>query len=132
MPQTANIIKNYLSDTKQISAEVPLFYSHSGKKLTRAGIAYILKKYVQLAREQNPVLYPDKVSPHTLRHSKGMHLLEGGVNLVYIRDFLGHSSITTTEIYYDKQILMTSCPGGYTVLLKYPPEQLSIINASIH
>ena len=99
MPQTANIIKNYLSDTKQISAEMPLFYSHSGKKLTRAGIAYILKKYVRLAREQNPVLYPDKVSPHTLRHSKSMHLLEGGVNLVYIRDFLGHSSITTTEIY---------------------------------
>uniref|UniRef100_UPI0025A2B6D6 tyrosine-type recombinase/integrase n=1 Tax=Faecalibaculum rodentium TaxID=1702221 RepID=UPI0025A2B6D6 len=63
------------------------------------GIAYILKKYVWLAREQNPVLYPDKVSPHTLRHSKSMHLLEGGVNLVYIRDFLGHSSITTTEIY---------------------------------
>lgn len=99
MPQTANIIKNYLSDTKQISAEMPLFYSHSGKKLTRAGIAYILKKYVRLAREQNPVLYPDKVSPHTLRHSKSMHLLEGGVNLVYIRDFLGHSSVTTTEIY---------------------------------
>ena len=99
MPQTANIIKNYLSDTKQISAEMPLFYSYSGKKLTRAGIAYILKKYVWLAREQNPVLYPDKVSPHTLRHSKSMHLLEGGVNLVYIRDFLGHSSITTTEIY---------------------------------
>ena len=99
MPQTANIIKNYLSDTKQISAEMPLFYSYSGKKLTRAGIAYILKKYVRLAREQNPVLYPDKVSPHTLRHSKSMHLLEGGVNLVYIRDFLGHSSITTTEIY---------------------------------
>ncbi len=99
MPQTANILKNYLLDAKQIFAEMPLFYSHSGKKLTRAGITYILKKYVQLAREQNPTLYPNKVSPHTLRHSKSMHLLEGGVNLVYIRDFLGHSSITTTEIY---------------------------------
>ena len=37
--------------------------------------------------------------PHTLRHSKAMHLLEAGVNLIYIRDFLGHSSVTTTEIY---------------------------------
>ena len=34
-----------------------------------------------------------------LRHSKAMHLLESGVNLVYIRDFLGHSSVTTTEVY---------------------------------
>lgn len=41
----------------------------------------------------------NKVSPHIFRHSKAMHLLEGGVNLIYIRDFLGHSSITTTEIY---------------------------------
>lgn len=41
----------------------------------------------------------NKVSPHIFRHSKAMHLLEGGVNLIYIRDFLGHSSVTTTEIY---------------------------------
>lgn len=99
MPQTVKIIKNYLSDMEQISKEMPLFYNSSGKKLTRAGITYILKKYIQSAREHNPELYPDKVSPHTLRHSKGMHLLEGGVNLIYIRDFLGHSSVTTTEIY---------------------------------
>jgi len=37
-------------------------------------------------------------APH-IRHSKAMHLLQSGVNLIYIRDFLGHSSITTTEIY---------------------------------
>ena len=99
MPQTGKIIKNYLSDTGQMLKESPLFYNNTGKKLTRAGITYILKKYIQSARKQNPELYPDKVSPHTLRHSKGMHLLEGGVNLIYIRDFLGHSSVTTTEIY---------------------------------
>ena len=39
------------------------------------------------------------VTPHTFRHSKAMHLLENNVNLIYIRDFLGHESITTTEIY---------------------------------
>ena len=110
----------------------PLFSNQKKEKLTRAGIAYILKKYIKIALEKQPDLIPETVSPHGLRHSKSMHMLQAGVPLIYIRDFLGHSEISTTEIYYDKQILMTSCPGGYTVLLKYPPEQLSIINASIH
>ena len=44
-------------------------------------------------------MYPKNISPHSLRHSKAMHLLENNVNLIYIRDILGHSSVTTTEIY---------------------------------
>ena len=40
-----------------------------------------------------------KVHPHVFRHSKAVHLLESGVELIYIRDILGHSSVTTTEIY---------------------------------
>ena len=42
---------------------------------------------------------PETVSPHGLRHSKSMHMLQAGVPLIYIRDFLGHSEISTTEIY---------------------------------
>ena len=42
---------------------------------------------------------PEHVYPHVLRQSKGMHLLQAGVNLIYIRDFLGHVDIRTTEIY---------------------------------
>lgn len=56
-------------------------------------------KYVALAHEKSPDLVPERLSPHCLRHSKAMHLLQAGVNLVYIRDILGHVSITTTEIY---------------------------------
>ena len=63
------------------------------------GIAYILNKYVARAHEKNPDAVPTKTHPHALRHSKAMHLLEDGVNLVYIRDFLGHESVITTEIY---------------------------------
>ena len=77
----------------------PLFFNRSNEKLTRAGIAYILNKYVELARGNHPDLYPLKVTPHILRHSKAMHLLQENVNLIYIRDFLGHASVTTTEIY---------------------------------
>jgi site-specific recombinase XerD len=77
----------------------PLFYNSRNDKLTRAGVNCILLKYATMARVKNPDLIPDKISCHSLRHSKAMHLLQAGVHLVYIRDFLGHESVQTTEIY---------------------------------
>jgi site-specific recombinase XerD len=77
----------------------PLFTNKFNNKFTRAGVNYIINKYADIARKINPSLIPNKMSPHTLRHSKAMHLLQSGVNLVYIRDILGHSSIQSNEIY---------------------------------
>lgn len=77
----------------------PLFYNTWGEHLTSAGITFILQKYAGQARILRPELIPDKISPHVLRHSKAMHLLQAGVNLIYIRDLLGHVSVQTTEIY---------------------------------
>jgi integrase/recombinase XerD len=77
----------------------PLFYNRRREKLTRAGVYHILQHYAAMAREQDSKLIPDKISPHSLRHSKAMHLLQAGVNLVYIRDILGHQSVQTTEVY---------------------------------
>lgn len=102
MPQTLDILNVYMNDCKRkkgIQPTHPLFFNKKFEKLTRAGIAYILDKYVKEARRFCPELFLGKISPHTLRHSKAMHLLEGGVNLIYIRDFLGHTSVITTEIY---------------------------------
>ena len=48
---------------------------------------------------KNPAIIPDDIGCHSFRHTKAMHMLEADINLIYIRDFLGHSSITTTEIY---------------------------------
>ena len=44
-------------------------------------------------------MFPENLHPHIFRHTKAMHLLEAGVNLIYIRDLLGHVDVTTTEIY---------------------------------
>ena len=77
----------------------PLFSNTRKVKLTRAGIAYILKTYADQARKINPGIIPETISCHSLRHSKAMHLLQAGVNLVYIRDILGHESVTTPELY---------------------------------
>lgn len=79
--------------------DFPVFMNNRHLKLSRAGIAHILSKYVESARKINEGLIPQTVSPHSLRHSKAVHLLRSGVPLIYIRDFLGHASITTTEIY---------------------------------
>lgn len=101
MSQTAEVLLKYqkcVMDDKR-PYDFPLFFSRRKEKLTRSGISFILAKYADMARKQTPNLIPDKVTPHTLRHSKAMHLLQSGVNLIYIRDLLGHSDVKTTEIY---------------------------------
>ena len=100
--KTAELISSFLLQTGLNSVENKdkhLFVNRTGKQLTRSGVAYILKKYVEAARAEHPELIPDKFSPHCMRHSKAMHLLQAGVAIIYIRDFLGHESVKTTEVY---------------------------------
>jgi integrase/recombinase XerD len=75
----------------------PVFFNQHGGKLSRGGIAWILGKYH--ARTADPTLSTTDITPHTLRHSKAMHLYEAGIPLPYIRDILGHVDLSTTEIY---------------------------------
>jgi site-specific recombinase XerD len=78
----------------------PLFFNSRQEPFTRPGITYILKKYFETAKKAHPeVVFPNSIHPHMIRHTKAIHLLESGVNLIYIRDLLGHVSVTTTEIY---------------------------------
>jgi site-specific recombinase XerD len=97
-----DILIMYMEENKlNVSSKnmYPLFSNSRGEKLTPAGITYILKKYAALAHKENPSLVSDKLTPHWLRHSRAEHLLQGGVNLISIRDLLGHVSLQTTEIY---------------------------------
>lgn len=76
-----------------------VFRSHLNRQLTRQGVFYIVCKYAQMARLKNPDLIPEGVGCHSLRHSAAMAYVNSGVDMIYIRDLLGHVSIQTTEIY---------------------------------
>ena len=92
-------IEKYLYQSRQIlsnrksSEQKYVFLSNNGKRLTRAAIWQSIKKYVNAAG------ITKTVSPHTFRHSFATHLVDGGANLIEIQKLLGHSDISTTEIY---------------------------------
>jgi len=94
-------IKEILLNYRTIATEESIvFYNSQKRMLTRKGISYVLDKYVKMAKKDiNQFSYKGKITCHTFRHSKASHMLQVGIPLVYIRDFLGHKSVTTTEIY---------------------------------
>ncbi len=120
MTPTEKLLRAYMKEHEQrlhFAGSSPLFQNRDGHKLTRAGIAYILGKYVKDAQQAGAIPHHANVSPHVLRHSKAMHLLQAGVNLVYIRDLLGHADVSTTEIYaradehFKRQALQQAYPS---------------------
>ncbi len=101
MKNTLTLLEHYIRENsldKPWKTDYPLFINKQHTKLTKEGIAYIISQYVVSARKTSTSV-PEKVMPHMFRHSKAMHLLQAGVSLIYIRDFLGHEDIKTTEIY---------------------------------
>lgn len=99
-------IRNYLEKSRNILkneySENYLFLNFRGKKLSRMAIWDIVKKYCSMAGIKKDV------HPHTLRHSFATHLLEGGADIRIIQEMLGHSDISTTQIYthIDKEYLI--------------------------
>ena len=97
---TAALLDTYLSEhglNKTGHHDHPLFFNQHRSKLSRGGIAWITRKYQTMTAD--PTLANADITPHTLRHSKAMHLYEAGIPLPYIRDILGHVDLSTTEIY---------------------------------
>jgi len=96
------MLKKYMQEyglLRDQATDYPLFANGRGDKLSRMGITAIMRKYSIKARTVDASLIPTGISPHSLRHSKAMLLQKSEVNIVAIRDFLGHASVTTTEIY---------------------------------
>jgi integrase/recombinase XerD len=99
-PQTARLLRA-LSAERQIDprSNTLLFVNHRGDPLTRFGVRYILRKYVERASAHRPRIAKKRLHPHSLRHSTAVHLLRAGVDLVTISHWLGHASPETTSRY---------------------------------
>ena len=77
-----------------------IFSSQTHEQMTISCVEGIYKKYVSLAKKNNPELFlADSYPPHSMRHSTACHLLEAGVDIVTIKNILGHVSVQTTQIY---------------------------------
>ena len=95
---TADFIKNYINNIRSKQKINPkhsdiLFLNSRGAQISRQMVFLIIKEIVRKVGIQK------NISPHTFRHSFATHLLQNGADLRFIQEMLGHSSITTTEIY---------------------------------
>ncbi|MCL5770716.1 MAG: site-specific integrase [Actinobacteria bacterium] len=121
--KTKDILAAYLEEHKKYNwgiaaQDAPVFFNQQHKKLSRWGVSHILDKYVQMAKNNTKFNTGFAVTPHVLRHSKAMLLLQAGINLIYIRDFLGHCNVVTTEIYAraDTEMKRKAIESAYTDL----------------
>lgn len=96
--ESVSVLRTWLRERGE-DPGVPLFPNARGGSLTRDGIAYVLAKHVNVAKQKCGSLQRKRVSPHVLRHTAAMDLLEHGVDRSVIALWLGHESIETTTMY---------------------------------
>jgi integrase/recombinase XerD len=102
---TARLLERWLKERRG-SADDPLFPSVRGDRLSRDALEHLVRKHTQAAAASCPSLASKHVSPHILRHSTAMELLQHGVDQTVIALWLGHESVETTQVYIHADLRM--------------------------
>jgi len=102
---TVQVLKAWLREPVRAGADI-LFPNARGTRLSADGVQYLVAKHVRAARTRCPSLRSKRVSPHVLRHTAAMELLQAGVDRAVIALWLGHESVETTQMYLDATLAM--------------------------
>ena len=108
------------------NSQSSVFVNSRGQRLTRHGVTHIIRRAVAIAARTVPPLTSKAISPHTLRHTAAMNLLQSGVDLTTIQSWLGHASVNTTHQYVEadlemKRRALEKCKIAEAELVPYRP-----------
>ena len=103
---TVKQIKAWLKVNPQIEPSSPLLPNRNGQAMTRGNVTQRLALAVKAATTAQPQLAKRRISPHTVRHTTAMHLLQSGVDITVIALWLGHESPVTTHHYVEADLAM--------------------------
>jgi site-specific recombinase XerD len=127
---TAALIRNWKRRLDDVGDEKILFPNRGGDRMTRSNVTQRLDLSVAKAVEQQPQMASRSISPHTIRHTTAMHLLQSGVDITVIALWLGHESPATTHMYIEADLSMKERalnrlqPAGTTIARYRPPDRL--------
>ena len=103
---TVRAIRAWLRRNPQFDSDSPLLPNRDGQSMSRWNVTQRLDRAVQVAAESCPALATRQISPHTIRHTTAMHLLQAGVDISVIALWLGHESPATTHQYVEADLAM--------------------------
>lgn len=102
---TVRALRVWIAATRLTASDF-LFPSRNGARLSTDAVDRLVAKHVAVARRSAPSLIRKHVTPHVLRHSTAVHLLEAGIDRAVIALWLGHESVETTQMYLDADLAM--------------------------